>query len=274
MDVSLATAPGSVGQPNEDFAAATGSVVVVLDGVTQRPGRPTGCAHDVPWYVGQLGTRLLASAVLAPGSGLADTLAGSIIEVAALHSQTCDLSHPGSLAATVAILRERDNGVDYLVLSDCVLLAEGPGGLRVITDDRVEQLPPGDAGQAPAGLPLTRQHITGRQRHRNQPGGYWVAAADPVAAGQALTGTRDRSDLRPAAILTDGASRLVDRFALADWPGLLRQLEASGPAGIIRRVREAESTDPDGSRWPRYKRSDDATAALCLLTTCDTTDAG
>ncbi|MCP2244933.1 hypothetical protein [Lentzea aerocolonigenes] len=34
---------------------------------------------------------------------------------------------------------------------------------------------------------------------------------------------------------------------------------------VMTRVREAESGDPHGSRWPRYKRSDDATAAFCLL---------
>jgi len=98
------------------------------------------------------------------------------------------------------------------------------------------------------------------------------AAADPQAARRALTGTWINNTIRRAAILTDGASRLVDQFALADWPELLRQLQASGPGSIIGQVREAENSDPGGSRWPRYKRSDDATAVFCQLTTCAKTD--
>ncbi|WP_406312938.1 hypothetical protein [Streptosporangium sp. NBC_01639] len=67
---------------------------------------------------------------------------------------------------------------------------------------------------------------------------------------------------RRAALLNDGASRLVDRFHLAAWRQALDLLDGSGPAELIRHVREAEHGDPDGSRWPRSKAHDDATAAL------------
>ena len=66
-------------------------------------------------------------------------------------------------------------------------------------------------------------------------------------------------------MLSDGAIRLVDRFGLLDWSGFLDVLEKQGPEVIIERVREAERSDPDGQRWPRGKRHDDASAALCHL---------
>jgi hypothetical protein len=34
----------------------------------------------------------------------------------------------------------------------------------------------------------------------------------------------------------------------------------------IQHVRAAEASDPDGRRWPRGKRHDDASAAFCQLT--------
>ena len=37
-------------------------------------------------------------------------------------------------------------------------------------------------------------------------------------------------------------------------------LRDQGPAGLIRQVRAAEASDPDGARWPRSKARDDATA--------------
>jgi len=58
---------------------------------------------------------------------------------------------------------------------------------------------------------------------------------------------------------------LVDRFGLLDWRGFLNVLVEQGPDAIIQRVRAAESSDPDGRRWPRGMRHDDASAAFCQL---------
>ena len=273
MQVSLATEPGTAEKPNEDFAAATATVAVVLDGVTQRAGLETGCIHDAHWYVSQLGTRLLGH-VTEPQGALTEALAVSIKEVAALHSATCDLDNPGTPAAAVAMLREQATMIDYLVLADCVLLADGPGGLHLISDDRIEHIAQDakhatehEATGSPEHSRLMRQLVTQRLRQRNQPGGYWVADADPDAASHALTGSWPKDDVHRAAILTDGASRLTDLFALADWPELLDQLTANGPASILHAVRKAEDADPDGRRWPRSKRSDDATVVYCQLAT-------
>ncbi len=273
MQVSLATEAGTAEKPNEDFAAATATLALVLDGVTQRAGLDTGCIHDAHWFVGQLGPRLLSHAT-EPQTTLTDAVAVAIKEVAALHSDTCDLTHPGTPAAAVAMLREQATVIDYLVLADCVLLADGPSGLHLISDDRIEHIAQDakhatehEATGSSEHSRLMRQLVTQRLRQRNQPGGYWVAAANPDAADHALTGTWARGDIQRAAILSDGASRLADLFALADWPELLDQLASNGPATILRAVRQAEDSDPDGHRWPRSKRSDDATAIYCQLTT-------
>lgn len=53
----------------------------------------------------------------------------------------------------------------------------------------------------------------------------------------------------------------VGVFGLLSWPGLLDLLDDQGPAGVLRRVRDAERGDPDGRRWRRNKISDDATIA-------------
>jgi hypothetical protein len=76
-------------------------------------------------------------------------------------------------------------------------------------------------------------------------------------------GSRGGAGLDPvrAAVLTDGASRLADRFQQADWVDLLDVLSVDGPGRLIDLVREAEAADTDGKRWPRGKVHDDATAA-------------
>jgi hypothetical protein len=92
-----------------------------------------------------------------------------------------------------------------------------------------------------------------------------VAAADPRAASQAVTGTLPATSLRRAVLLSDGASRLVDLFELATWEELLALLDETGPEELLRQVRAAEVVDPEGRQWPRTKRSDDATAVYLVL---------
>jgi hypothetical protein len=67
-----------------------------------------------------------------------------------------------------------------------------------------------------------------------------------------------------AAVLTDGASILADRFQVMDWPQTFRTLHADGPAGLLRHVREVELEDAAGARWPRGKIHDDATVVHCV----------
>jgi hypothetical protein len=107
-----------------------------------------------------------------------------------------------------------------------------------------------------------------KRERANRPGGYWIAAADPAAAHHAvagsvpLTGT-DR--LTRAALLTDGASCVVDQYALTDWLGLLDVLQSHGPHHVVELVRATELADPYGYQRPRPKHHDDATIAYCLF---------
>jgi hypothetical protein len=95
MRAALATQPGSPDAANEDWAGVLAAgLAVVLDGLSAPDGTGTGCRHGTPWYVSQLGPRLLALAA-DPARSLADALAEAIRQVAGLHSG-CDLHHPGT----------------------------------------------------------------------------------------------------------------------------------------------------------------------------------
>jgi hypothetical protein len=270
MHAAIATQAGSLDAENEDWAGVlVPGLAVVLDGLSAPDGTGTGCRHGTPWFVRQLGPRVLALAA-DPSRSLVDALAEAIQQVASLHPG-CDLQHPGTPSATMVLLRARDEGADYLALADAVLLLDTTDGLQVVSDERVNQLAgkEREANRVPAGsaLKLRRRAQLTRalRRARNRPGGYWVAAADPTAASQAVTGSLLSKSLRRAVLLSDGASRLVDPFRLATWEELLALLDESGPEELLRQVRAAEAVDPEGRQWPRTKRSDDATAVYLAL---------
>jgi hypothetical protein len=268
MRVLLASEPGAAERPNEDFAAAVPGAVVLLDGAGYVPDSATGCVHGVAWYARTLGG-LLAAGACDDRVPLPDLLSRGIERVSRMHTGTCDLRHPATPSATVIVARQRGGTLDYLVLCDSVLLLlRRAGEPSAITDIQLEEtrtrLRP--AASLPAGTPEYHAawQAYGRRLEaaRNQPGGFWLAAADPGAAAHAVTGSEPLAALSAVVLLSDGASRLADRFQLATWAGLGTILTGEGPAGLIQRVRAAEAADPRGERWPRGKIHDDATAVL------------
>ncbi len=123
--VAFETAAGSMSKPNEDFVAASPSVAIVVDGLSAPPALSTGCTHGTPWFVARLGSELLSSATTEPDQPLQEVLAGAITSVADLHGHTCDLDDSGTPASSVTIVQERDQGLDYLVLFDSVIVLDG-----------------------------------------------------------------------------------------------------------------------------------------------------
>lgn len=267
MRIAIATSPAGPARPNEDFAAATANGVILLDGAGLA-GTTSTCRHGVAWYTRHLGAAILAG-LPDTGRNLTAVLADAIDETARLHAGTCPLDDPGTPCATVVIARVTGGRLQYLVLADSVLVLDRPGAApTVITDNReaiVGAIHRADmdahANGTTAHDEALRVYVETMRRYRNQPGGFWVAAADPAAAHQAVTGDRSVSDVERVLLLSDGASRMVDRFGLATWPEVFRLADAYGPGEVIRRVREAEASDPYGARWPRGKIHDDATIA-------------
>ncbi|MET7609839.1 hypothetical protein ABZX97_01870 [Streptomyces seoulensis] len=266
MRVAIETQPGGAG-PNEDWVAATPTLAVVLDGLSTA-GLETGCRHGVPWYVAQLGSQLVA-ALASPDVSLTAGLAGALERVAALHP-ACDLSNPGTPSATVAVLRQRGSSLDHLVLADSPIVLEEADGFTVLSDLRVDEVLPELRAEVEQYETHTTEHkealrrfVTAQRQTRNTPAGYWVAASDPEAATHALVGSTPINRLRSAAVLSDGASRLVTEYGMATWSEVFTILRNGGPQELIATVRKVEATDPTGRRWPRYKSGDDAAVAFC-----------
>ncbi|NUV86900.1 hypothetical protein G6W61_11870 [Streptomyces sp. KAI-26] len=260
MRLELGTVPGDPERPNEDWASAAlpasgqGGVAVVLDGVTP-PRGDDGCVHSVPWFTARLGGALVELAGSRRDMDLAEILSSSIRRTADAHRATCDLSHARTPQATVALARWSEHAIEYLVLSDAVLLLEAPDGtVRAVVDDRLDRLPPGSLSSV----------ADVDARLRNKEGGFFTAAADPAVSSRAVTGSVPAAGVRSLAALTDGAGRWTELFREGDWAAALGLLRKEGPRGLIDRVRELEEADAAAGRvrLRRAKTHDDATAVF------------
>jgi hypothetical protein len=278
-DLRGATLPGTAGRPNEDAFAILPSLAVIADGATSPPQLGDGCIHGPAWYARRLVAAVVTAHADDPAARPADLLAAAIASTTAAHADTCDISHPGTPSATVAVLTFRADGtVEWLVLGDCTLIIDAGRGVQVVSDDRLSNSShveraavktPGGAADPAEYSQRIADLVLAQRAHRNRPGGFWVAAAEPNAAYEAYTGTISappNGSAYRAAMLTDGASRIVDVYRSLTWEETLKVLEASGLADLLQQVRTAELNDVVASTYPRIKLSDDATAVFASWT--------
>jgi hypothetical protein len=262
MRTDLVSEPGDANRPNEDFAgvglpaSGQGGCVIVLDGVTPPRGE-TGCLHSVPWFTARLGGALTELTVSSGDLTLPEILSQAIGRTAEAHARTCELSHPRTPQATVALARWSAETVEYLVLSDSALLLQGTDGtVTPVLDDRLARLPR-SALATDAVVDATL---------RNKEGGFFTAAAEPSVAARAVAGTVPRGEVRALAALTDGATRWTEKFHEGDWQALFETVAKQGARSLVDRVRELETADRDQRAFlGRSKTHDDATVVFTEL---------
>ena len=269
MWTQLLSLPGDAVR-NEDFALAVPDLAIVLDGVTCPPDLGTGCEHGTPWFVRRLAANVIVRAFQTGARApLTDVLAAAIDATRSDHHGRCDLRHPGTPSATVALLRRAEGQVEHLVLADAtVVIDRTDRPIEAISDLRIDAIEPdlqAEVKASPYGSPqraaLTEKWMCVQREHRNIDGGFWIAGALPSAAWKAVTGSVPLTSLTRMAALSDGASRYVDLLGIGSWSDALDAMNRD-LSGFLRAVRDHEQQDPACLRWPRWKRHDDATAVL------------
>lgn len=260
------------GRPSEDRIVQAPGAVIVLDGVsTVSDEEPRG-----GWYAEALGNQVASVLAADPDADLRHVLEQAIWAIVREH----DLVAGSSPAATISIVRQRDETIDALVLADTPVIARTiRGQLDPVRDDRLAQL----VSRHPAYEEYRKWLLAGRGfkatehravlqklrahqlRHVNNdaPGGYWVAEAVPEAARHAVVRSWPTASIADILVMTDGVSASVEEYGLyPTWDDLARACLTGSPEKVIRAIQDAEADDPDGQRWPRYKASDDKTLAF------------
>ena len=249
----MASRPGHAGRINEDFVGATTGLAVLLDGAGI-PNTEAICVHGVAWYASTLGSTMLSCWARREAVDLRAVLARAIEEVAGRHRSTCDIANPSSPQATVAMVAVQDQTLHYLALADAFVVLGTRGTDPVVVTDgrevqvRRESLAPlnGLAAGTPEYRRMRAMVIEELRGRRNQASGYWIAKDDPAAAAEAVTGTVPLDEVDSFALLSNGASRVVDPYGLLDWRACMQVLHSTGPHALLRRLRQHEEGRPDG----------------------------
>ena len=97
------------------------------------------------------------------------------------------------------------------------------------------------------------------RRQRERPDRY-VLSPQPAMADKVEVTTVEASPGDELLMMSDGFSALIGDYAAMNPVDLFAALPTHGLAGLVGRLRAIEQDDADCRRFPRFKRSDDASA--------------
>jgi hypothetical protein len=279
--LGAATQPGS--KVNEDgygcWPAEAPRAAWVLDGVTGINDRPLlPGPTDAAWFVAQVQEALPALLSQAPDRPAAD-LIGALVSELERRQSSAWLDARGAdgretPAASFALVRLIGSEIEVLRLGDCLVLLESADGAVIVMDHPV--LAAIEAETRRALLALRAQGVTdpkqaftammprlrAERRRRNLPDGYGVLAAERSCVPMIHLDRMPARALRRILLVSDGYYRLVDHYAAASDAELVRRTAELGAEAMLRQLRAIEAADLMGTRFPRLKIADDATALL------------
>jgi hypothetical protein len=247
----------------------------VLDGVTGLNDRALlPGPSDAAWFVQQVQEilpALLINELERPVPALVRALAA---RVALAWLDERGAAGGETPAASFAMVRVLDDEIEITRLGDCSVLVERRNGcVEVLRNSALERLEAhilraiielrndgmDDLAQIQARmLPALREQRTGR----NHAGGYGVLAPEQECLDMLRIERVPAAAVHRILLASDGYYRMVDVYGSLRDAELIQRTEDHGAEAVLEKLRAIEEADPNGARYPRLKRSDDATAVL------------
>jgi hypothetical protein len=271
--------PSDPTKPNEDSFAVAPRAAAVFDGATGLGERLMPGRSDAQW-IAQFGARRFRAHAESGEGGPRDWLRAAAADAEksyrALRKRAPIENYEIAYASAVMATPDAD-GLRVLWFGDCAaLLRTGRGEFAVLGDimdkreserARVARLSkPGGRGPAAAGV--REEFLPALRASRNavnSPGGDWLFAPDAACADHAKEARIDVAVASPILLASDGFLALASDYERYTPETLLVAAAERGLAVLGEELRSIEAGDPEGLKYPRFKRSDDATALLVAL---------
>ena len=182
--------------------------------------------------------------------------------------------HVPPLSCTVALARTVADGIQIVVLGDCIaVVADAQGRRRTIRDPRLTHVDGGVVDKLTSltleGMPFDEasRAISGdlveNRMRMNRRDSYWSFSSAAEAGKHILRRVRGSRSISAMLLCSDGFARLADTYRVtAGTAGLLELCETKGLATLGRELRAIEGEPDSLTRYPRFSRHDDATAVL------------
>ena len=269
--------PGDPAKPNEDAFGHKGEAALVIDGATMLGDGLMPGPSDAAW-IAQFGVRRLL-AHLSDGDGARKALRAALADTQ--KSFEALRRHPPedvwqTPCASMMLAVPGEAGLECLWFGDCAaLIKQGDAAVTVVGetfDKRAAEAERArsvgkEKGLAPASG-LSRPEFIGTlraARNRINSGTYWLFSPDVRAASHVSRRVLKAQPGSTLLLATDGFLALASDYGAYSADGLMEAAMQKGLAALGAELRAIESGDAGGEKFPRFKKSDDATALLLKI---------
>lgn len=269
--------PGTPGKANDDALGSTASIAFVLDGATGLGDTPLMPGEsDAAWVAHAARDLLLQQNGSSPNlRAIVGAVAHGIVarfEKERLREPLARWEMPW---ATLSLIGLEAGRLNIAYVGDSRVLIEthddevhnfGTNPSRTAFESKLAAKMIARRKSEALGMDSIRATVLDDLRRArdtvNTPNGFWLLGADPAVA-ENVTVTSIALD-GPATVLlvTDGFYALVEDYKRYGDRELIATAQTLGLAILARELRHIEDDDANGERYPRMKKSDDATALL------------
>ena len=269
---------GDPSKPNDDAFCHSQTLAAVFDGATGLGEQILPVDSDAAWIARRGAEGLIAYETpdLSPREILRRTAADAEKLFLELRlrppAETYEIPF-----ASLMFVSARNNRIEALWFGDCAALVKRPGEPIQIVGDaldkraaeaaRVAKL--AAAGNlAPAAGVSRAEFLPALRAARNRVNtvaGSWAFGPDARCADHASQLIFDAPPQAKMLLVSDGFLALTSDYGRYDAEELVEAASNKGLRALYNELREIEATDPEGRRYPRFKKSDDATAVLLKI---------
>jgi len=269
--------PGDPAKTNEDAYGHSETAALVIDGATPLGEGLMPGPSDAAW-IAQFGARRLM-AHLQGGDGARKALRAALadtqksFEALRRHEPEDMWQTP---CASMMLVVPSEKGIEFLWFGDCAaLVKQGDAAVTMVGETFDKRAAEAQAAQALAkeknlspAAGLSRQEFIfalRRRRNRINSGDSWLFSPDMKAAAHASRRVIKVAPTSYLLLATDGFLALASDYGAYSADSLMAAALDKGLVALGEELRAIEADDAGGDKFPRFKKSDDATALLLRI---------
>lgn len=277
------SAAGSADRVNEDALGSNDHAAFVIDGATglgEEQVMPDA-GSDAAWLAGYAVTRLATE--LSPGRSVRTVILDCIMQAREDFLSASNGVLPARFAwpsASFIVLENTANGIQLSGLGDCVAYTALPDQTVAFSpllgfsetekgwaSHHISKTGGFGGGSDLLSNPETLEDLRAARAMQNTAqSGVWTLGLEPKAADHLVDRRLEVSGPTHCLLCSDGFSALVDTYDAYTPATLVEVALSGGLKRLLDQLRHIErKVDPHGKLFPRFKRSDDATAMLLRL---------
>jgi hypothetical protein len=267
--------PGNAVKANDDAFAYRENAAIVLDGATGLGERLMPGPSDAAWLARFGANRIMS--YLGDGASPQEAVTAALFDAETSFAQLRRREPAERYEmpfASMMLIVAADTAIDFLWYGDCAALVQHTDGRVEIVGEAIEKRARESGyakklaeskGKMVAAASLREEFLPALRKARNTVNtskGNYLFGPDVIAADHVETQAVEVAPGAHVLLVSDGFLALASDYGRYDIAGLIASAQKDGLPPLMRELRDIEEKDPDGSQFPRFKKSDDATAVL------------